>query len=155
MAMRPCGAVISPRSCKIFNTMAVLLSEKRNPRNTASFQDRPAKRDSRAVTPIVPKTCIAPPPITVFLMEARALNENSMPMTNSRKMMPISERSSTSCDILTRLRPCGPMSTPVPRNPRMLGSFNRWNISTTNTDMPRMMTTSARIGISMRAKIVA
>lgn len=86
-----------------FKTIAVLLNENRKPRKTAVFQGITIKSAKAVVKPIVPNTCIPPPIKTLFLIAASSLSENSIPITKRRKMIPISDKSSTSCEELIRL----------------------------------------------------
>ena len=147
-AILPCGAVIFPCSCNNFNTMAVLLSDINKPMNMACAGGSPRKEASMDARKMVPPTWREPPMSTVFLILLRPFSENSIPITNSRKIIPVSASISTSCEALIKPSPCGPAIIPVSRNPMMAGILKRRKARMIRTERPRMITTCFRIGIS-------
>ncbi len=149
IAIRPCGEVTSPFSCNNFKTIAVLLKEKRKPKKIAVLIGKPIKFAIKTVNKMVPPTCIPPPNRMVFLIEARPFRDNSIPIINSRKIIPISESNSTSCWELIKLNAWGPAIIPASRNPKREGTFIFWKSKIMKIDKPKIITMSLRIGMSI------
>ena len=122
--------------------MAVLLSESRNPQNTAVLSVVPAARASTATASTVSATCSVPPRKTARRMRARLCIENSSPMVNMSRITPSSATWSTLVGIFTSPSAYGPASIPVTKNPMMEGSRSRIKSRVTPTESSRMTSKS-------------
>jgi hypothetical protein len=93
---RPWIESLSPRSVKVFKTIAVLLKAKRNPQNNPSRQDKPMNIAPRQAINSTPPIWTGAPKNMRLRMESNCGTENSMPMVKSSSTIPTS----------AKLRPC-------------------------------------------------
>ena len=125
VARRPCGASISPLSVITFNTIAVLDSAIRNPRNSATRQPRKNASPAASVAKMVNPICANPPTRIWRPISFSRLNENSMPIVKSSRITPTSASPSTSRGSDTSPSALGPSRIPATMKPGRAGSLSR------------------------------
>ncbi len=128
---RPCVVLSSSRSLSTLSTMAVDDRAANEPQSTALGHAAPPMRANPATTESVPSTCNPPPWNTVLPSLNIRDSDSSSPMVNSSKTRPSSARAATESGAWIKPRPCGPITTPVTRNPTTVGARNRSAIATT------------------------
>jgi hypothetical protein len=124
MVVRPWIESLSPRSANAFSTIAVLLSESRNPQKMHSCQGSPTSVAPNQTTRSTAPTWIGAATKSRRRNEASCTNENSIPIVNSRRTTPISANTWTVPISEMRFSPFGPINAPATRNPAIDGSRN-------------------------------
>lgn len=79
-------------------------------------------------------------------MDSSCLMDNSIPMTKSNRITPISDNISTCSTALMRLNPYGPIITPVSRKPIMEGSLSLCSTKTITTEKTKRIRMSCNNG---------
>src|SRR5262245_3810333 len=142
--MRPCRLEVSRRSDKTLKTIAVLLSETRNPWSSAPSHGTPFHCSKPVTTAIVKAICNAPPKKILRGIDASCAIENSIPIVNRSRTIPISASVATPSTLGTKPKPCGPINTPASKKPTIAGTFSFCDRKTVETVAARIMTSSLR-----------
>ncbi len=140
----PCGAESSPRSPKIWKTMAVDVMTKPMPKMNATTGAKPSSTPTPvSSTPQVP-TCITPNP-KICLRSAQSLAGSiSSPMMKRNITTPSSAVVRIDSGSLIKAMPEGPSNIPAARYPSTEPRLRRLNNGTARTAVPSSTTIGTR-----------
>jgi len=113
----PAGELRSSLSCKSFKTIAVLLKAIMNPPKTADCRIKPYQCRRYEKTIQLVSTWRPPKNKKSLYICFILFSENSRPMLNINRMIPISASISISAVDSTNCKAVGPIITPVSKNP--------------------------------------